>query len=342
MNAKEIQGTETLVSVIIPVYNAEKYLRKCLNSIMASDFKDFEVICINDGSTDSSAQILTEFENRYHNIIVTEQENSGVSSARNAGIKIASGKWLTFIDSDDLVTETYLYSLTAPLNDNPDLDFIHAGYTNYIDNRASTVGQGYTPYIGRDKDYLYPRFRGLVFSKLFKKSIIEANSIRFADKIQSAEDMLFTLDYVNHIDQFAFVEGTGYLYRKDNSGSLTHTLTPKPYDISLRQFLHEYRSVTSFVNKHRLTEKAYRMRYQRLCDELLFTIYRLYDTPLQQKERILRLTHDISHATSSLRKYCNGKLNRIVLQLLDHRMFIIADAMIYFFTKSYGRHFRKQ
>ena len=89
------------VSVIVPVYNVEKYLKKCLDSLVNQTLKDIEIICVNDGSTDNSLQILQEYANTHPNIVIVDQENQGVSLARNNGIKKAKGGYIGFVDPDD-------------------------------------------------------------------------------------------------------------------------------------------------------------------------------------------------------------------------------------------------
>ena len=101
------------ISVIVPVYNVEAYLERCVESILHQTYTNFELILINDGSTDSSGQICDDLANQYENIKVYHIENAGVSNARNMGIQLATGSWVTFIDSDDFVTQDYLATLAS-------------------------------------------------------------------------------------------------------------------------------------------------------------------------------------------------------------------------------------
>ena len=101
------------ISVIVPVYNVEAYLERCVESILQQTYAHFELILINDGSTDSSGQICDHLASQYENIKVYHIENSGVSNARNMGIQLATGSWVTFIDSDDFVTQDYLATLAS-------------------------------------------------------------------------------------------------------------------------------------------------------------------------------------------------------------------------------------
>ena len=97
---------EKKVSVIIPVYNVEKYLRECLDSVVTQDLDDIEIICINDGSTDGSSRILAEYATQYEKLAILDKENSGLSAARNSGLSVAKGKYILFLDSDDLLSDS--------------------------------------------------------------------------------------------------------------------------------------------------------------------------------------------------------------------------------------------
>ena len=111
------------ISVIVPVYNVEAYLERCVESILHQTYTNFELILINDGSTDSSGQICNHLASQYENIKVYHIENAGVSNARNMGIQLATGSWVTFIDSDDFVTKGYLEILIGAVDDKESVGF---------------------------------------------------------------------------------------------------------------------------------------------------------------------------------------------------------------------------
>ena len=111
-------------SIIIPVYNVEKYLKKCLTSIVQQNFNDYELILVDDGSTDMSGKICDEFEEKYNNIIVMHISNSGVSNARNKGLEIARGEYIWFVDSDDYVEPEALKILSEQLEMNPKIELL--------------------------------------------------------------------------------------------------------------------------------------------------------------------------------------------------------------------------
>ena len=107
---------EPLISIIVPVYNVEKYLKKCLDSILSQTYKNFEVIIVNDGSPDNSQKIIDEYKKKDKRIIVLEKENGGLSSARNYGIEHANGKYISFVDADDYIEKDYVEKLYDCIN----------------------------------------------------------------------------------------------------------------------------------------------------------------------------------------------------------------------------------
>ena len=126
-----METKKTLISIIVPVYNTEKYIERCLDSIMKQDYPNFEVILVNDGSTDESGIIIQKYKEKYKNISYIKQENKGVGAARNAGIKVAKGDYISFVDSDDLIMEDYCSHLLSIIGD---ADIAVAGREKYIDN----------------------------------------------------------------------------------------------------------------------------------------------------------------------------------------------------------------
>ena len=188
------------ISVIIPVYNAESTLRRCVDSVLAQTFTDFECLLINDGSKDKSGEICDEYAARDSRIRVFHKENGGVSSARNVGLDNATGEWIAFVDSDDWVGEKYLESFSEYL----DADLIIGGYLRV--KNIEIVNDDYWNYLSEGLYYSREKLLEgnlflLVFrvpwAKLFKRSIAE--NLRFDVKISVGEDSLYVLEYLNKI-----------------------------------------------------------------------------------------------------------------------------------------------
>lgn len=187
-----------MLSVIVPVYNAEKYLSRCLESLLKQGIKDYEVICVNDGSTDGSLGVLETYAERYGNIVrIINQTNGGVSKARNAGLDAARGDVIAFCDADDyLVSDAYRYLLEHYWHEGIDV----LKYNSVtLDTRMLKVWQepegvsGKVTFEGSGHDF-YCRFRPcFVWANLYRKSFLDQNHLRFG-KQGYAEDINFSLD----------------------------------------------------------------------------------------------------------------------------------------------------
>lgn len=170
---------EELISVIVPVYNVEKYIDKCINSIINQTYKNLEIILVDDGSPDNCGNICDEYSKKDNRIIVIHKENGGVSSARNIGIKNAKGKWITFVDSDDWIENDYVEKLSKIGIQNK-AEVVLCGYNRIYNNDKQPINA-----IGEIKDYnsyeyliktLNPQTGfGFCHMKLIKKEIIERN-----------------------------------------------------------------------------------------------------------------------------------------------------------------------
>lgn len=190
------------ISVIIPVYNVEKYIARCLDSLLRQTYTDFEIIAVNDGSRDNSLEILRSYE-KEKGILVIDQENRGPAIARNRGISAASGKYIMFIDSDDFVDPDYIETYVTAI-ENSDFDVVMGGYKKitgeHIDFVRSPNGKGFSKYL----------VTGPV-AKIYRKDFLINNNILFPD-INSSEDVYFNCLVINCGAKIGFVDNTGYYY----------------------------------------------------------------------------------------------------------------------------------
>lgn len=186
-----------LISVIIPVYNAEKYLEECLVSVKNQTFKDFEVICMDDGSTDNSLQILKEFAKQDMRFNVYTQKNAGGSVSRNNAIKKAKGKYISFLDNDDIYHPQYLEILYKNIKD------YHADISccSYLKFTGGIFAKPYTefpapkfiskqPFL--DKFKYKKKIETLMWTKLYKKELLD--DIKFSEKLPAINDILFNIE----------------------------------------------------------------------------------------------------------------------------------------------------
>jgi glycosyltransferase involved in cell wall biosynthesis len=202
------------ISIIIPVFNTQKLLRRCIDSILAQHFSDFELILINDGSTDESGEICDEYALIDKRVKVFHKTNNGTSSARNIGIKRAIGEWITFIDSDDWIEKDFL-STYIEINNGEEL--LSQGFSSESQNNSNRYI--YQPNCSIN-DNLFPLLLkmyetsqlGFVWCKMFKADIISKFQIRFNPTIHFKEDLVFVVQYCNHINSIANSEKCGYRY----------------------------------------------------------------------------------------------------------------------------------
>lgn len=227
------------LSVIVPVYNVENYIRECLESLINQSLQDIEIILIDDGSSDNSGKICDEYSEKDDRIKVIHKKNEGVSIARNTGIEIAKSKYITFVDSDDWIELDTYKILMSELEKN-DTDLIIYNYNNYIDKKEKNkdfpedcILEGkeqiqtlqatiLAPEIGQDT-FFHTKFLGLGFScnKIYKKDILEKNNIYFNmnNKRAVCEDILFNYQYLETISNVKIINKNLYNYRKLNTSA---------------------------------------------------------------------------------------------------------------------------
>lgn len=226
-----------IVSIIVPVYNVEKYLRSCLDSILAQTFTDWECVLVDDGSTDGSRSICDQYANIDERFVTIHKDNGGVSTARNYGIRTVKGQWITFVDADDELPKEAIDTMFSMVS--ASIDIVIAGYKkfnafqevtyevtekhSYIKNRNNAILEIYNP--------SYYSYLGYICSKLYKMEIIRQKNILFDESIFVSEDRLFLLTYLSVISgKVCFTtEPVYYYYDRNDSvmGNLKKEYNPK-------------------------------------------------------------------------------------------------------------------
>lgn len=221
---------ENKVSIVIPVYNTASYLSKCIESVINQTYKNLEIILVDDGSTDDSSKICDKYGEEDKRIKVIHQKNSGVSVARNNGIKAASGKYITFVDSDDIVDEYYIeYLLNESKNALP---------VCKIGELGSKRNKSYKCIELKEEDFIELSKLALLNTpccKLFDLAIIKSNKILFDENLSLGEDMLFNFDYLKHIKLVRVLDIELYYYRK-NLNTLSSSYKKDMMDIQIKLF----------------------------------------------------------------------------------------------------------
>lgn len=225
-----------LISIVVPVYNTERYLSRCIGSILSQSYTNFEVLLIDDGSKDNSSKICDEYASKDQRIKVVHTENKGVSKARNLGILHSKGMWICFIDSDDFVEYNYLAAfLKCDLKscDYIVQDFEISGYKTKKWFRVLSKGK----YDIKDRKIVSDLFLyGVPWGKLYKLSILKDNDILFDVKLSIHEDHVFVLTYLQYVKTFEVTNNKGYKYCINDEPSLTRN--DKIYDAD--QLLYAY------------------------------------------------------------------------------------------------------
>lgn len=221
---------QILISVIVPVYNVEKYIERCVNSILNQSVDELEVILIDDGSEDKSGILCDEFQTRDNRIRVIHKENAGVSEARNSGLNVAKGRYVVFVDSDDFVMPEYLENL----NIDP-YDLVISGKKiQEVDGRI--IENCYENKIYETMDptsfeELFGRyFLNSCYAKRFRRDIIEENNIRFSTELKIIEDTVFVLEYAQYCKKIKVIDKTDYCYVRYGENT---SLSSQTIDIDL-------------------------------------------------------------------------------------------------------------
>lgn len=210
-----------MISIIVPCYNAEAYLKECFESIKKQTYTDFEVIFVDDGSTDSTLEILEDFKKNNQDIALTlyhEPKNQGVSVARNTGLKLAKGEYITFVDADDRIDPKFLEVLVYGLK---------FGDMSVVGIGGNGFGDGSTPYEGliTKEKFIYEfwltkHLWGSCDNKLYAKEVIVNHDITFDPTLKIMEDMFFNLLYCQYIETIYVSDQKLYYYRKNNTSTM--------------------------------------------------------------------------------------------------------------------------
>lgn len=221
------------VSLIIPVYNTEKYLERCLESVLFQTYKNIEIIIINDGSIDNSKNIINNYLVLDSRIKYLEQENSGQSKARNLGIKEAKGEYIAFIDSDDYISNDYIENLVIKAVAGG-YDIVVCGYTDICKYGQIKLNHFCTDSLNITKDKfiecIFKGVGGTLWGKIFKRKIIEDNKIKMDTNIYMCEDLLFVLEYTMNCKKYGIINKYMYYYNRLNDSSISSKLCLSYYD----------------------------------------------------------------------------------------------------------------
>lgn len=229
-----------LISIIVPIYCAEDYLNYCIDSILAQSYKNFELILVNDGSTDNSGKICDDYAKKDDRIKVIHKENAGVSSARNTGIENAKGEYILFIDSDDYVDSDYCSAFIAAKEEYPKVENIWCcinTVSNYNEKSNSKIEKNlYTVYY--KNQFMTLHQKGLTsspFNKLYCRNTILKNKLKMDTNLSLGEDLLFNIDYLSNTNkEIVVINKPLYNYVCNGKISLANKYYENMFDIYVR------------------------------------------------------------------------------------------------------------
>lgn len=227
------------ISILMPVYNGEKYIKKAIDSILNQSFRNWELIIVDDGSTDNSGKICDKFAIEDSRISVIHQENHGISYTRNLLISEAKGKYIGFIDCDDNIRHDAFEILFNNIEKYKS-DLTICGFTEQKMDEYKIISQVEKIYypneylLIKDMNNLIMNFSNSellnpLWNKLYKREIIERYNLRFPKNIENGEDLIFNLDYISNIKSISFCKESLYYYAKRNNGSITHKYVEDMY-----------------------------------------------------------------------------------------------------------------
>lgn len=260
------------LSVIIPVYNVEKYLRECLDSVVNQTFKDIEIILIDDGSTDKSLDICKEYAQKDNRIKIIRQENKGLSAARNTGLNAANGEYIAFVDSDDYIDTTAYEIALAHINE---ADIVFFGIENFGEKLSDPAQEDYCKlkYEGKvlPDNEIRRSSNCFAWNKIFKKSIIDKYSIRFADGFKY-EDAGFYWKYILNANSAYYINQNFYKYRRRSASIMAETFTKGTYALD---HLHVINDLYEFLQKQKLYEENKEI-FKTIFKDYFLTTYGYY------------------------------------------------------------------
>lgn len=334
------------LSIIIPVYNCEKYLKRCLNSICNQTVSNFEVIIIDDGSTDKSLSICKEYANKDSRFKVFSIANHGSAYARNYGLEHVHGKYVGFVDADDYISaEMYSLLLQAGNNDNADIvscDIVRVlkngsqiKITNMLDggkyDRTSIVLKLFpilicSPRLETETPYT-------MVLKIFKKSFLEKNSIKFDNALIAGQDFVFSTTAFYYAESFVYLKGEYCYYYFQNDVSRTHRYLPNAWEVYLNTNKY-WKKLTANCSEYDFKEQIQLDKFHGILMSLNY-IFKPGNT-LGRKEKISYavdlMQKEINQSVFKLLNYKNMRnKQRIASILLKHKFYRTFAYLLYLY-----------
>ena len=280
--------SNTEVSIIVPIFNMQNYLYRCLESIERQNFKNFEVILIDDGSTDKSAEICQFFIEKDKRFTYIYQENNGVSSARNKGMELSSGKYITFVDPDDYICENHIAILQKQIEKNKTLSIV--GYKKqypqktyiYTSDKSGKIVENIFEQVLQNE-----AISGYVFNKMFNSDIIKRKlNLTFNESSYFCEDLEFVCKYLTAVNEIYVIKEATYIYFQHFNSIVNSKLDPVKFD----KCLTELYTRISILNTHSFLSPELK-KYQRKQIYRVFSLRYGESKILKKDEETMKMVY---------------------------------------------------
>lgn len=277
------------VSVIVPVYNGGAYIAKSIKSLLMQSYDNTEIIIVNDGSTDNTREMLEKISSEYSSVTVINQENKGVSEARNSGIAESSGEFIMFMDSDDEVSRDWVQKAVSHITSG-NYEIAVSGYdVKYRDTDVLDSTSRFSDFTaGRDKiiDRVF-RHRDIlpaIWNKIYISDIIKSHNIKFDSRYAIGEDLLFLVNYMIYVKKTVVYADRTYCYFLNSEGAMQSHNSGSKFK---KSWLTEWLSVNhaeKLLLENGIKPKSIKIKKVRIADKLISTIQKYdYETPLKKE-----------------------------------------------------------
>ncbi len=317
-----------LISVIIPVYNVEKYLRECIDSVLSQSYKNYEIILVDDGSMDNSGKICDEYAGEYEKITVIHKENSGPSKTRNMGLAVAKGEYIYFLDSDDyLGSNAFEKLVNVAEKENADMVFFD-GHSFADPEDAFDIKQGYLRKNEYETDIGYnvltelnknKDFHCAIYLMLIRKEVLLKNDINFLERAYCSEDMLFTYQIYCVAQRIAQCHEILYHRRYRKSSIVTSKKTIRHY-LSCKAVYEEVKKFSEKIGKDAdETAKAFIVRCAFNALETFTKVPKEEKREHQKDYSLLKksILKDNAYGNKALKMRCYGKIFWFIYKVFE-------------------------
>lgn len=343
---REIINNMPKVSIIMPVYNVEKYICDSIDSVLAQTYKDYELIIVDDGSPDSSPKICDDYADKYDNIYVIHKKNGGLSSARNVGVENAKGKYILFVDSDDTIQSDLLEKI-VPKAEETGADVTIFGIHTYVYRHGEMVSEKKEEHSSNifdtkedlEKNFVYLSLNGMwnqAYDKLYLKRVITYNNVKadsFYDRV--CEDTAFLLDLFPYIEKICVADGCYYNYFIRDTQSVVAKFIPDRYEKYYGRFCKTRKLMESFdaenYNEGYLYELyctfiiwAYEKMFHNDCTYSIFKRYRYMKNIFSIRKEDEKFCNKAAEFISQqeIYKSASGSTQKVLLNILKKRYLI--------------------